>query len=117
MNNYSFFSENEVAIGLSSGRVEIWRIEKGNNNRDVGVKQSDFSAHSTRIKGMDICRGILFTGDSSGVVSAWNDKGEKMMQFETNARITCLTVSGTGLAARVLRNLPVYTRVLEYIRF
>jgi len=88
-----FFSENEVAIGLSSGRVEIWRIEKGNNNRDVGVKQSDFSAHSTRIKGMDICRGILFTGDSSGIVSAWNDQGKKMMQFETNARITCLTVS------------------------
>lgn len=88
-----FFSENEVAVGLSSGKVEIWRIEKGNNNRDVGVKLTEFVAHSTRIKGMDICNGILWTGDSSGIVCAWNDKGEKLCQFESNARITCLTVS------------------------
>lgn len=88
-----FFSESEVAIGLSSGRVELWRIEKGNNNRDVGVKVVTFEAHTSRIKGMAICNGLLFTGDSSGTVCAFDKSGKKLIQFETEARITCLTVT------------------------
>ena len=72
-------SESEIAIGLSSGRVELWRIEKGNNNRDVGVKMGVIEAHSTRIKGMAICNGMLFTGDSAGTVMAF-DKRRRFLQ-------------------------------------
>ena len=89
----NFRSESEVAIGLSSGKVEVWRIEKGNNNRDVGVKVSTFEAHSTRIKGMAVCQGLLFTGDSSGLVCAFDKTGKKLLEQETKARITCLSVS------------------------
>lgn len=88
-----FFSESEIAIGLSSGRVELWRIEKGNNNRDVGVKMGVIEAHTSRIKGMAICNGMLFTGDSSGTVMAFDKSGKKLLQLETEARITCLTVA------------------------
>lgn len=88
-----FFSESEIAVGLSSGRVELWRIEKGNNNRDVGVKTATIEAHSSRIKGMAICNGLLFTGDSSGSVCAFDKTGKKVMHLETEARITCLAVA------------------------
>ena len=87
------FSESEVAIGLSSGKVEVWRIEKGNNNRDVGVKVLTFEAHNSRIKGMAVCQGLLFTGDSSGLVCAFDKTGKKLLEQETKARITCLSVS------------------------
>jgi len=49
-----FYTENEFAIGLASGMVELWHIEKGNNARDVGVKTRSFQSHSARIKGMAI---------------------------------------------------------------
>ena len=87
------FRETEFAIGLSSGIVELWHIEKGNNSRDVGVKTRSYQAHEARIKGMSICGGILFTGDSSGCVKGHTKEGKCIFELQTNARITCLTVT------------------------
>ena len=89
----TFFRETEFAIGLSSGIVELWHIEKGNNSRDVGVKTRSYQAHEARIKGMSICGGILFTGDSSGCVKGHTKEGKCIFELQTNARITCLTVT------------------------
>jgi len=88
-----FYTETEFAIGLSSGIVELWHIEKGNNSRDVGVKTRSYQAHDARIKGMSICGGILFTGDSSGCVKGHTKEGKCIFELQTNARITCLTVT------------------------
>jgi len=88
-----FYTENEFAIGLASGMVELWHIEKGNNARDVGVKTRSFQAHSARIKGMAICNDILFTGDSTGIVKGHTKKGKCVFEEQTDARITCLTVT------------------------
>ena len=91
---YSFVtSENEFAIGLASGMIELWHIEKGNNARDVGVKTRSFQAHQARIKGMAICNDVLFTGDSTGVVKGHTKKGKCIFEEQTDARITCLTVT------------------------
>ena len=73
--------------------VELWHIEKGNNARDVGVKTRSFQANSARIKGMAICNDVLFTGDSSGVVKGHTKKGKCIFEKQTDARITCLTVT------------------------
>lgn len=73
--------------------VELWHIEKGNNARDVGVKTRSFQAHSARIKGMAICNDVLFTGDSTGVVKGHTKKGKCIFEEQTDARITCLTVT------------------------
>ena len=59
----------------------------------MGVKVSTFEAHSSRIKGMAVCQGLLFTGDSSGLVCAFDKTGKKLLEQETKARITCLSVS------------------------
>lgn len=88
-----FYTETEFAIGLSSGMVELWHIEKGNNSRDVGVKTISFQAHSTRIKGMAICNDILFTGESNGCVKGHDKQGKCLFELKTEARITCLTVT------------------------
>ena len=87
------FRESEFAIGLSSGMVELWHIEKGNNSRDVGVKTISFAAHQSRIKGMAICNDILFTGESNGTVRGHNKQGICLFEQKTEARITCLTVT------------------------
>ena len=73
--------------------VELWHIEKGNNARDVGVKTRSFQAHQARIKGMAICNDILFTGDSTGIVKGHTKKGKCIFEEQTDARITCLTVT------------------------
>ena len=73
--------------------VELWHIEKGNNNRDVGVKTRSFQAHNARIKGMAICNDVLFTGDSTGLVRGHTKKGKLIFEEQTDARITCLTVT------------------------
>ena len=42
---------------------------------------------------MSICGGILFTGDSSGCVKGHTKDGKCIFELQTNARITCLTVT------------------------
>ena len=42
---------------------------------------------------MSICNGILFTGDSSGCVKGHTKEGKCIFELQTNARITCLTVT------------------------
>ena len=42
---------------------------------------------------MSICGGILFTGDSSGCVKGHTKEGKCIFELQTNARITCLTVT------------------------
>jgi len=59
----------------------------------LGFKTRSYQAHEARIKGMSICGGILFTGDSSGIVKGHTKEGKCIFELQTNARITCLTVT------------------------